>query len=40
MNTIPLKKQVILKSREQRFMKMEAAFIDETSGLVIVKMLD
>ena len=34
------KEQIILKPREQRFIKIEAPFIDEISGLVIVKMLD
>ena len=34
------KEQTILKSREQRFTKIEGCFIDEISGLVIVKMLD
>ena len=34
------KDQVILKPREQRFIKIEAPFIDENSGLVIVEMLD
>ena len=29
-----------MKPREQRFIKIEALFIDEISGLVIVKMLD
>ena len=33
------KKQVILKPREQRLIKIEVLFIDEISGLVIVKML-
>ena len=32
--------QDILKPREQRFIKIEAPFIYEISGLVIVKMLD
>ena len=34
------KEQIILKPKEQRFIKMEAPFIDEISGLAIVKMLD
>ena len=34
------KEQVLLKPREQRFIKIEAPFIDEISGLVIVKVLD
>ena len=39
---IPLfsKEQVILKPREQWFIKIEAPFIDEISGLARVKMLD
>ena len=35
-----LKEQVILKPREQWFIKIETPFIDEISGIVIVKMLD
>ena len=34
------KEQVILKLREQQFIKIEAPFIDEILGLVVVKMLD
>ena len=34
------KDQVILKLREQQFIKIEAPFIDEILGLAIVKMLD
>ena len=34
------KEHVILKPREQRFVKIEALFIDEISGLVTTKMLD
>ena len=34
------KEQVILKPREQWFIKIEAPFIDEILGLAIVKMLD
>ena len=34
------KGQIILKSNEKKFIKIEAPFIDEISGLVIVKMLD
>ena len=39
---IPLfpKEQVILKPREQQFLKMEVSFVDQISGLDIVKMLD
>ena len=34
------KGQVILKPREQWFIKIEAPFVDEISGLTIVKILD
>ena len=34
------REQFILKPREQRFIKIEAPFVDEISGLVIVKMSD
>ena len=34
------KDQVILKPKEKKFVKIEAPFIDEISGLAIVKMLD
>ena len=34
------KKQVILKPREPWFIKIEAQFVDEISGIAIVKMLD
>ena len=34
------KEQVILKPREQQFMKIEAPFVDEILGLAIVNMLD
>ena len=34
------KEQVILKPREQWFIKIEAPFIDEISGIAIVKVLD
>ena len=34
------KKQVILKPREQQFIKTEAPYIDKISELAIVKMLD
>ena len=40
MNTIFLKEEVILKPRGQQFIKIEASFVDEVSGLAIVKMLD
>ena len=39
-NTILLKEQVILKPKEQRFIKIEELFVDKISGLAIVKMLD
>ena len=35
-----IKEEVILRPREPRFIKIEAAFIVEVSRLVIVKMLD
>ena len=34
------KEQTILKPKEQRFIKIEAPFVDEISGLAIIKMLD
>ena len=34
------KEQVIVKPKERKFIKIEALFIDEISGLAIVKMLD
>ena len=34
------KEQVILKPREQWFIKIAAPFVDEISGLAIVKVLD
>ena len=34
------KEQIILKPYEKKFIKIEAPFIDEISGLAIVKMLD
>ena len=34
------KEQVILKPREQKFIKIGAPFIDEISGLGLGKMLD
>ena len=34
------KEQIILKTKEQHFIKIEATFMDEISGLAIVKMLD
>ena len=40
--SIPLfpKENVVLKSEEQKLIKIEAQFIDEISGLAIVKILD
>ena len=35
-----LKEQIILKSKEKKFIKIEAPFINEIAGLAIVKMLD
>ena len=34
------KEQIVLKSKEQKLIKIEAPFVDEISGLVIVKVLD
>ena len=34
------KEKVILKPREQRLVKVEATFLDEISGLAIIKLLD
>ena len=34
------KEQVILKPKEQKLIKIEAAFVDDISGLVIIKILD
>ena len=34
------KGQIVLKPKEQKLIKIEAPFVDETSGLAIVKMLD
>ena len=34
------KEQVVVKPKERKFIKMEAPFVDEISGLAIVKMLD
>ena len=40
--SIPIfpKEQLILKPKEQRFIKIETSFIDEISGLAIVKMFN
>ena len=32
------KEQILLKPKEQQFIKIEASFMDEISGLAIVKM--
>ena len=32
--------QVILKPKERKFIKIEAPFVDEISGLAVAKMLD
>ena len=37
---IYLKKEVILKPDEQKLVKVKAPFIDETSGLPIIKIID
>ena len=34
------KEQIILKPKEKKFIKIETPFVDEISGLAIVKMLD
>ena len=34
------KEQIVLKPNEQKLIKIEATFVDESSGLAIVKMLD
>ena len=34
------KEQIVLKPKEHKFIKIEASFVDEISGLAIVKMLD
>ena len=34
------KEQVVVKPKERKFIKIEAPFVDEISGLAIVKMLD
>ena len=34
------KEQVVVKSKEGKFIKIEAPFVDKISGLAIVKMLD
>ena len=34
------KEQVVVKPKERKFKKIEAPFVDDISGLAIVKMLD
>ena len=34
------KEQAVVKPKEKKFIKIEAPFVDEISGLAIVKMLD
>ena len=34
------KEQVVVKPKERKFIKIEAPFVDEISGLAIVQMLD
>ena len=34
------KEQVVLKPEERKFIKIKAPFVDEISGLAIIKMLD
>ena len=34
------KEQVVVKPKERKFIKVEAPFVEEISGLTIVKMLD
>ena len=34
------KEQIVLKPKEQKLIKIEAPFVDEISGLAIVKILD
>ena len=35
-----LKEQIVLKPKEQKLIKVEATFVDEISGLAIIKVLD
>ena len=35
-----LKEETVLKPRKQKLIKIEAPFIDQISGLVIIKLLD
>ena len=34
------KEQIVLRPKEQKFVKIEAQFVEEISGMAIVKMLD
>ena len=34
------KEEMVLKTKEQKLIKIEAPFLDEISGLVIIKLLD
>ena len=34
------KEQIVLKPKEQKLIKVEAPFMDEISGLAIIKILD
>ena len=34
------KEQIVLKPKEQKLIRMEAPFVDEISGLAIIKILD
>ena len=35
-----LKEEIILKPKEQKLIKVEAPYLDEISGLAIIKLLD
>ena len=37
---ICLKEEMVLKPKEQKLIKIEAPFLDEISGLAIIKLLD
>ena len=38
--TLFSKEQIVLKSKEQKYITIEAPFVEEISGMAIVKMLD
>ena len=38
--TIFLKEEIVLKPKEQKIIKIEAPFLDEISGLAIIKLVD